>query len=109
MLLLLSWELTLVGRDTFGPSTYENSVTLESNVVVIRKSSYSDAEKISIARGLTEMHHQISGHLLKMSSPEGRYPDDVLIGVLCNIAEVHSLNAGLPHWRQRAYLRLRSG
>lgn len=109
MLLLLSWELTLVGRDMFGRSTYENSAMLESNVVAIRERSYSDAEKIEIARGLTDMHHQISGHLLKMGNPEGRYPDDVLISVLCNISEAHGMNAGLPHWWQRAYSRLRSG
>lgn len=108
MLLLLSLELTLVARDVYGSSEYRQPAKLASTRDTLNSLDHADSAKLTIARGISEMHHQISGHLLKMDQPEKRYPDNVFVDVLCDLAEGHRMQVMFPAIWLRAFSRLSS-
>tara|TARA_R110000868_G_scaffold83754_4_gene236559 strand:+ start:11050 stop:11376 length:327 start_codon:yes stop_codon:yes gene_type:complete len=105
MLLSISFELTLVARDIYGPSDYRQPIKLASDVSSISP-DYTDAMKLTFARGLSELHHQISSYLRSKHRSDPQYSDDVFIGVLCDVAEGHGMGDVFTSVWQKVYLRL---
>lgn len=76
-LALVSFDLTIHGR-AFG---------LE----------LSREEQIRGFKGLNELQHQISGHIVALGLERDRYPDDVLWKILAEKAAAYGLQAHLKH------------
>ena len=84
-LALVSGELTIHGR---GIGFYESGEQL-----------------IRGFKGLNELQHQISGHIVGIALGHDRYPDDVLWKILDEKASAHGLSSHLKHSLEAARSR----
>ena len=94
-------ELTLAVRDIYGATSYRTPIRLSAGEES-GGSAYSTETKLAFASGAAEMNHQIFGYLLASEESE-RYPADVFVEVLCDIAEGHGMQAAFPEWWRRAW------
>ena len=65
----------------------------------------SGEEQIQAFKGLNELQHQISGHIVAIGLASNRYPDDVLWNILQEKAAEHQISHALAESFQFARSR----